>query len=623
MKEIKRKKYTADFETTTNPEDCHVWAWGVCEIGDKNKFVYGNNITTFFEFCQRDGNFDIYFHNLKFDGEFILYYLLKNGYKYIENRKDRENKTFTTLISDLGQFYMIEIFFEVGNKKLNSVKIMDSLKILNMSVLEVAKSFGLGELAEKIKEEKIDYEKERKEGYEINAQELIYLKNDVEVMAIALNQIFSEGLTKMTQGSNALNDYKNIIKEDNFDYYFPVLDYDIDHEIRKSYKGGFCYVNPENQEKIIHNLMILDVNSLYPSVMYYNLLPVGQPVYYEGKYEYDKFYPLYIQCFSCSFELKKGKLPTYLSKKSYKNRNEYVVSSNGEIEILVMTSVDMDLFFKHYDVYDLKFINGYKIQGKLHLFDKYIDKWSSRKIESKKIGNHGMYLYSKVMLNSLYGKFGLNPDGGVKEPYLNEEEIVKYKTVEGEKRKTIYIPMASFITSYARKKTIETSQKIKDFSIEYYGKDYYCYSDTDSIHMKHIDIDLLKNIIEIDPYKLGAWDLEGEPDFGKFIRQKSYIEYINGQYKITCAGMSKSCIKYNENKDKVYYKIFDENECKYKDEYNNCNGCKYLGNNSCFWKEFNINDFKVGFFCGGKLGFKHVPGGVILQETSFLLKEKF
>lgn len=216
-----RRKFTADFETTTNPNSCHVWAWGICEIGNTNNFLYGNNINTFIEFCQQKENVDLYFHNLKFDGDFILNYLLRNGYKYIENKKDKENKTFTTLISDVGQFYCFEIFFEVGNKKVNSVKIMDSLKILNMSVLEVAKSFGLGELAEKIKEEKIDYEKDRDEGYEITEEELKYLKNDVEVMAIALNTIFGEGLTRMTAGSNALNNYKEILTKEEFEYYFP------------------------------------------------------------------------------------------------------------------------------------------------------------------------------------------------------------------------------------------------------------------------------------------------------------------------------------------------------------------------------------------------------------------
>ena len=65
------------------------------------------------------------------------------------------------------------------------------------------------------------------------------------------------------------------------------------------------------------------------------------------------------------------------------------------------------------------------------------------------------------MLNSLYGKFGLNPNAKVKMPYLDEEGIVSYKIINEGVRDTIYIPIATFITSYARKKTIETSQKIR------------------------------------------------------------------------------------------------------------------------------------------------------------------
>ena len=56
------------------------------------------------------------------------------------------------------------------------------------------------------------------------------------------------------------------------------------------------------------------------------------------------------------------------------------------------------------------------------------------------------------MLNSLYGKFGLNPDVRSKYPYLNEDGIVKYALYDAEIRDSIYIPVASFITSYARYK---------------------------------------------------------------------------------------------------------------------------------------------------------------------------
>ena len=53
----------------------------------------------------------VYFHNLKFDGEFIIYWLLHNGFEHREDSEDLDKDTFSTLISDMGQFYSIEICF--------------------------------------------------------------------------------------------------------------------------------------------------------------------------------------------------------------------------------------------------------------------------------------------------------------------------------------------------------------------------------------------------------------------------------------------------------------------------------------------------------------------------------
>jgi len=61
---FKRLKYSADFECTTDEEDCRVWAWAVCRIGDVEDLEYGNTIETFFDFCKRDKNVELYFHNL-------------------------------------------------------------------------------------------------------------------------------------------------------------------------------------------------------------------------------------------------------------------------------------------------------------------------------------------------------------------------------------------------------------------------------------------------------------------------------------------------------------------------------------------------------------------------------
>ena len=71
--------YTADFETTVDPEDCRVWAWAITEIGNLSNFKYGNSLEEFMSLIETMTNDTYYFHNLRFDGEFMLYYLLKNG----------------------------------------------------------------------------------------------------------------------------------------------------------------------------------------------------------------------------------------------------------------------------------------------------------------------------------------------------------------------------------------------------------------------------------------------------------------------------------------------------------------------------------------------------------------
>lgn len=68
-------KYTADFETATWKDDeTWVWAWAISEIGNKDNFQTGNSIDTFMDFCYNAKNSEFWFHNLKFDGEFIIYW---------------------------------------------------------------------------------------------------------------------------------------------------------------------------------------------------------------------------------------------------------------------------------------------------------------------------------------------------------------------------------------------------------------------------------------------------------------------------------------------------------------------------------------------------------------------
>ena len=531
--------WAADFETTTDENDCRVWAYSICNVEDFNNFVYGNSLDGFMEFCANPKeNYTMFFHNLRFDGEYILSWLFKHNYTHITDPKEKQSFTFSTLIADTGEFYKIEVYFKVNGHHTNKVTFLDSMKIFpNMGVAKIAKSFGLP-----ISKLKIDYHEYRAVGHEITEEELAYIRNDVEIVARALKQMFDQGLTKMTLASDALFSYKTTVE--NFRRIFPELNNELDAEIRKSYRGGFTYVSDKYKEVERGAGVTLDVNSLYPSVLRQAELPYGYPEYYEGEYKYDVFYPLYVQCFTCKFRVKPDKIPTIQIKNSMSFiQNEYLKDSADELVTLTLTSPDFELFMDHYDVEDMVFHFGFKFKSHRGFFDRYVDYWTEQKIRAGKEGNKGQRQIAKLMLNSLYGKFGLSSKCAKKSPFYRENGTIGYITEEEETRKTVYIPVAAFVTAYARNKTIRTSQKIRDYTEAKYGEDGYIYSDTDSIKANLTDDDLKelsdKGILDIDDYKLGYWACEEHFDRILAIRQKSYITESEGKTHVTVAGLPK------------------------------------------------------------------------------------
>lgn len=587
--DIDVKRFTADFETNAwDEKETYVWAWAMCEIDNEENLQIDNSIDSFIEYCKSYDNPFVYFHNLKFDGEFLIYWALKNGFKHVENKEDIEDNTFTTLISDLGQFYNITLYFEKRNKSYKKIVFYDSLKIIPFSVEQIAQSFNLP-----ISKLKIDYKEKRERGHILTELEKEYIKNDVLIVAKALKTLFDENLNHMTQGSNALNDYKSLVKKSRFERLFPKLDYELDKELRKSYKGGFTYLNPIYKEKDVKNIVNLDVNSLYPSVMYNEILPFGEPIFFEGEYKEDKVYNLYIQVITCSFELKENKIPTIQIKnnRNYFNSNEYLENSENQIVSLVLTNVDLKLFFEHYKVYDLKFEYGWKFKGVKGIFTDYIDKWIKRKNDATLEGNKGQRTLAKLMLNALYGKFATSLDVQSKIPYLGDDDIIHYRFSEKSEKEGLYLPIGSFITAYAREKTIRTSQKIKEYSIKKYNKDMYIYSDTDSIKTL-LNIEELKQFCEIDDIKLGFWKNEGIAKRGKFVRQKCYLEEFQMTKKFK--GNKITNFKGYKTNKKLKLKLLRKLEIT-------CAGLP----KSCY-EYVNWNNFKTGFTCGGKLTFKHI-----------------
>lgn len=177
-------------------------------------------------------------------GEFIIYWALTHGFTHVTKKEDITSNTFTTLISDMGQFYSIVLYFEKGNKKVHKVTFIDSLKIIPFSVEAIAKSFNLP-----INKLKIDYNLPRERNHILTKEEEEYIKNDVLIVAKALNVLFNEDLQKMTQGSNALNDFKQMLTLSKFNHYFPSLDYEVDKDLRKSYKRWIYLFKSNIQRK--------------------------------------------------------------------------------------------------------------------------------------------------------------------------------------------------------------------------------------------------------------------------------------------------------------------------------------------------------------------------------------
>lgn len=541
--------------------------------------TFGEDIDSFINYCSLiNESSSFYFHNLKFDGEFIIHYLLTHGFVHVNEKKLGMNQ-FSTIISDLNVFYCIKVKF----KEEVIISFFDSLKLLNFSVEEVAKAFNLS-----IKKLEIDYKAKREKGHKITDEEKEYLKHDVMIMSLALEKMFEMKITRMTIASNAMNFFKDTISKKRFEEWFKPPLYDKD--LRQAYKGGFTYLNEIYRGKEVKEGIVLDVNSLYPSVMYYSPMPYGEGIYFDGKYVPDKLYNLYIQNITCQFRIKKDMIPTIQIKNNLSFvPTEYLSSSNGESINLTLTNVDLKLFLEHYDIYDVSYNWGWKYKSSTKIFKSYIDYWNELKVKATKEGNKPLRTIAKLMLNSLYGKFAASPEGRSKIPYL-DNNIVKYKLSELEERTAYYLPISIFITSWARDKTIRSAQAV-------YHR--FIYADTDSLHLEGTDIP--ENLL-ISDTELGKWKIESTFKRGKYLRQKCYIEDAvtpvdeiekfkkenpeclhlvskDSIINIVCAGMPKGCYK------------------------------------NVTWENFDY-----GSVFDGKLGVKHTDGGIVLVDTTFTIK---
>lgn len=658
MKVKKYRYFMCDFETTVykGQQSTEVWASASTELFTDDTVQIFHSIQEQLDyFIDLKCNIVAYYHNLKFDGSFWLSYLLidkhykqayrKNGVN--ENNvewlqeKDMENNTFKYSISDKGQWYSIII--KVKN---HFIEIRDSLKLLPFSVKRIGDSFKT-----KHRKLEMEYTGFRYAGCNITDEEKKYIANDVLVVKEALEILFNEGHDKLTIGSCCLSEYKNICKhslknELEYNEMFPdIYDIPIDKNtykydnagewVRKSYKGGWCYLVKGKENKIYHNGTTADVNSLYPSMMSSesgNPYPIGKPTFWTGNYipdealEDNRYYFIRIKT---RFYIKKDKLPfiqikgnlLYKGTESLessdvydKTTNQYYThyrDLNGDLidtrVELTLTMTDFILIKEHYELVDFEILDGCWFYTQIGIFDEYIEKYKHQKQISKGAKRE----LAKLFLNNLYGKMASSKDSSFKLAYVKEDKSIGFLPVSENNKKAGYIPVGSAITSYARNFTIRAAQK------NYHGvtNPGFIYADTDSIHCDLSPEQIIG--IKVHPKDFCCWKLESCWDNAIFTRQKTYIEHIIAEdlepiekpyNNIKCAGMPQKC--------KDLFNLSMQGTAIYNDNWTD-EERSFLFNENREPIKRDFSDFKIGLSVPDKLRPKRIIGGILLVETTY------
>lgn len=633
----KRKSaiYACDFETTVEKnthEQTETWVWSAAyaKLYSEEQNIF-RNIGDFmwWMFSTPDKSI-FYFHNLKFDGFFILWWLLNNGFTFQHVKKYHalENQTFDCVISGDNRFYTMTIkhngFFFF---------IRDSLKLLPFRLDQIGKAFNTEH-----KKLKMDYKAEhhKPDGF-ITADEAAYILNDVLCLKEALEIMLDRGMKKLTIGANCMKFYKDWFRKvGKFENVFPNLKEvrllpeqygydDCDSYIRKSYRGGWCYLKPEYENRWIRTPgKTFDVNSLYPSVMHSDsgfYYPVGQPHFFKKEipleaWNDDKIFFVRLRFIG---RLKEKHLPTIQVKDNLLYRptkwlestdiyyngkyHKYYFDTSGILRraelTLTLTKPDLILLRQHYDIEKLEVLDGCFFDGKQGLFDTYINYWMKVKTESKDKVNRTI---AKLMLNNLYGKFATNDDSSYMAPFLDDSGIVGLDPVQEHQKPTINIAVGTMVTAYARYFTITHAQK---------NYDSFIYADTDSLHVLDHG-GAFVDIVEDDKALL-TWKNESSWTSAKFIRQKTYIEFIRKEdsepvkpyWNIKCAGMPESCKRRFLDTHPITDFDYFESEVVQIQK----NG-----------RLFDILSEK-GVCVSGKLQPKRIRGGVVLVENLYTLSE--
>lgn len=584
--------YGADFETDNDGESAWIVQWA---ISDGDSEVHGSTldgyIDAIYNLLDKHKRTIVYFHNFAYDMRFqtwLFQDLTNNGYvpKYL-----------------LRNGRPIQISFEGSESKLT---FRDSMAKMPGSLKNLAKSIGLVKL------------ESPRDGFgrgwsqDLTDADWEYVDNDARIVARAMSLLHAEGRSSATASSDAWNFAKKMLGPMTWRNYFPRLSPKLDGELRHAYMGG---LNVSQNRGYYHGQITHeDVHSMYPTVMTYDMLPIGQPIISTAP-KLD----LYVKKCCIKLKLKEGLFPWFQFKDAINAQMEDVKTTTPIVEtreyhVLWLTNVDLDTLSKWYDITEHPtFVPKYYcFKGKVGIFEKYIQHWYKEK-ESQPKGSL-LYNSAKRMMNALYGRFALNPE--VEENMLVFNPVIE--TFDFQKRfvtnedNDAYVPFALFVTAHARRRLLENA-----FAV---GPENVIHCDTDSVIHKGLICPGIPHGSE-----LGTWGVESEPwaiweaGYKRYVEQLRPVVTSHHDLVMACAGVPQN-VNNHDVPIGMWVELLDNPAIILEDGYtlgraDYCIQSKWLRD---LYIKNNMNPDKVNTY---KLIPVKCKGGVILEERQHKIND--
>lgn len=473
--------------------------WGLMLPDEYHQF---NSTIEFVEFL-KDKEYIIYAHNGgKFDWHFILEYA--------------------------NQFEPINIINgRIAKFKIGACEFRDSFNLFPMPLKAYQKDdFDYNILRPELR----DKPKNRKKIER-------YLYNDCQYLFDMVDKFIEDFGLKLTIAGSAMSQWEKI------DGKAPKTTTSYFAEMSEFYFGG--RVQAFKTGNYYKKFKFIDINSAYPYAMLFNHPYGGDFILkkFDGKIKEQNFYEVKARGI--------GILPI-------RAKRELKIEQNGEIVTISKGALyfpnDGEYYyfnangweFKLYSEFssDFSVLAEYSALG-FRNFSEYINKWYELKENSDKKSLD--YIFAKLMMNSLYGKFGANPDK------YTEYELIPTNCVEQHEENTEF-EFCSTLANHAlmekpltparmRYYDVATASSITGFVRAYLyrainaiekqgGEVYYC--DTDSILFTGDVPDGIDFNTE-----LGGWDVEAEPTEAHIAGKKLYAMYPDdkGKWKTATKGV--------------------------------------------------------------------------------------